>query len=64
MALTVILVLVCAIHTYTWSIPEPFNWLKHPATKHPHGEGSATVIHNAPWAGRKVLRLVNLKQNN
>lgn len=38
------------LYTYTWGIPEALNCLEQPSTNDPHGEGTTTVIHNAPWA--------------
>lgn len=40
-------------HTYTWGISEALNCLKQSPPNNPHGEGTATVVHNAPWAVEK-----------
>lgn len=38
------------LKSYTWCISETFDALEDSSTNSPHGKGSTTIIHNAPWA--------------
>lgn len=47
--------------THHGGVPEALDGLEDPPTDHPHGEGTTTVVHDAPWAaGREGSWLARL----